>query len=75
MDITHSILYEEIAMLDKPYSPNNNRDTAAMLLHNQVHQHTLSKMGEEDWFKIQAIAGETYTISTFDLGFAADTYV
>lgn len=37
--------------------------------------HNFHTMGDEDWFAIPAVADQTYTITTVNLGLQADTYL
>jgi hypothetical protein len=40
-----------------------------------IQKHNFDQPGDQDWIKFSARAGETYTLSTFDLGTSTDTYL
>ena len=48
---------------------------ASQLILRQAQMHNLDKPGDTDWAKFSASQGSNYTISTSDLGPAADTYL
>ena len=57
------------------YEGDDTVDQASELLEGQSQVHNFDALGDEDWMYFTATAGYTYTIYTFGLGEAADTYI
>jgi hypothetical protein len=57
------------------YEPDDSTGQAVQLTLGQTQTHNFSTISDQDWLKIQAQAGQTYTIQTSNLGTSADTYL
>jgi len=55
------------------FEGNNTVNAASNLGLNQAQSHNFSQAGDQDWLKFNAEAGKTYSLSTSNLGAAADT--
>ncbi len=54
--------------------PDNSRTTAKTIaIDGSLHERTICAAGDEDWFAFSAVANETYTLETVDVGPEADT--
>jgi hypothetical protein len=58
-----------------PYENNDSWQEAGHLALNRSQTHNFHRPGDQDWFMVEAEAGETYFIWTFNLGPSADTYL
>lgn len=57
------------------YEDDDAWQTATPLPLDTVQAHNVHKLGDEDWLAIEATGGQSYAITTSDLGPSADTYL
>jgi len=57
------------------YESDDTFSIAHSITFGQSQAHNFSGLGDRDWIKFTATAGQTYLISTSNLGLAADTYL
>ena len=57
------------------YESDNTAGTASTINLGQTQTHNFDKMGDQDWIKFTAEGGQTYILSTSNLGTSADTYL
>jgi hypothetical protein len=64
-----------LAPLGETISGDDTVTNAQEIAVGEVQVHNMDSLMDQDWLKFQAQGGVTYTLSTFDLGTAADTYL
>lgn len=57
------------------YESDDTYASARLISIGQTQAHNFSGLGDHDWIKFAATAGQTYLITTSNLGQAADTYL
>lgn len=57
------------------YETDDTRNTATPLAINTYQTHNIHRVEDEDWFSIQATAGDMIRIRTANLDYSADTYL
>ena len=62
-----TVLHSPAQCPNDPYEPNDNIDLAAAISTNTSYDLPLCPQGDEDWFAVHLLAGETIYISLFNL--------
>jgi hypothetical protein len=66
-------IWEEAHFVEDEYEPDGSPRLATMLKPGEPQPHNLHRAGDVDWMRLDATAGSTYMIETFDLGDDVDT--
>ena len=57
------------------YEDDNDIESASIIHLGDAQRHNIDKPNGQDWVKFDAQAGTTYTLKTYNLGNASDTYI
>jgi hypothetical protein len=66
-------LWEEIHFVEDEFEPDDSPRLATLLKLDKPQPHNLHVVGDVDWVRVDARAGSTYVVETFDLGTSVDT--
>jgi hypothetical protein len=66
-------VWEQVHFVEDEYEPDDSPDLATLLKPAEPQPHNLHVPGDQDWLRLQATAGHTYVIETFNLGPSVDT--
>ena len=66
-------LWEEVHFVEDEYEPDDSPRLATLLKLGKPQPHNLHVVGDVDWVRVDARAGFTYIVETFDLGTGVDT--
>jgi hypothetical protein len=66
-------LWEEAHFVEDEYEPDGSSLLASLLKPGEPQPHNLHIVGDVDWMRVDAKAGMSYVIETFDLGPDVDT--
>jgi hypothetical protein len=68
-------VWEEVHFVEDEFEPDDSPEKASLLKVEKPQPHNLHVLGDHDWLRFQASAGNTYVIQTYDLGLGVDTMV
>jgi hypothetical protein len=66
-------LWEEVHFVEDEFEPDDSLHLATLLKPGKPQPHNLHVVGDVDWVRVDARAGFTYVVETFDLGASVDT--
>jgi hypothetical protein len=68
-------IWEEVIFVEDEFEPDDSPEKASLLKVEKPQPHNLHILGDHDWLRFQASAGNTHVIQTYDLGPGVDTVV